>query len=231
MPAPLSAREPAVSDAFSRRLRALCLDRAGVDVRFLAGMPALLRKSAELQTAPATERLSVITGFPRRAAAEPAPVTRIIVPPSAASGPQLESLQTLCAGGAQVRVSSRATRHLTIVNRTVALVDLTTAPNDAAEAVQINHPELVRLTVSHFEQLWQGAAPLTGKNRVTLECFTDRQRRVLELLAGGRTDEQVGRQLGLSSRSVRTEMAEIRRMLGARSRFEAGMRYAQLQRS
>lgn len=234
MPTQLPARELASSDAFSRRLRALCLDRAGIDVRFLSGMPALRRRTVDLEETLATERLVVITGFALRPAAwtADAAVTRMIVPPSVLSGHPLKHLQTLRAEGARIRVSAGATRRLMILNRAVALVDLTGTPDDAeAEAVQINHPELVRLTVSHFEQLWQAAEPLAGGAPLTLECFTYRQRRVLELLAGGRTDEQVGRELGLSSRSVRTEVAAIRQILGAQSRFEAGMRYAELRRT
>lgn len=228
------AHESARSDAFARQLRGLCLDRAGVDVRFLAGMPALRRRAAELEQIPATERLAVITEFALRSAMSPAraAVTRLIVPPAAITGHQLEHLHALRADGAKIRVNARASRPMTILNRATALVDLSGIQGAAHhEAVQINNAELVRFAVGEFDQLWRAATPLTGRNPITLECFTERQRRVLELLAGGRTDEQVGRQLGLSSRSVRTEVAAIRRLLGAQSRFEAGMRYAELLRN
>jgi DNA-binding CsgD family transcriptional regulator len=227
-PSPESSR----SDAFARQLRILCLDRAGVDVRFLAGMPALRRKAAELEQVPASERLAVITEFALRPAT---PVgrgaaTRIVVPPAAITGHQLEHLHALRADGARIRVNARATRPMTILNRATALIDLTGVQGAANhESVQINNPDLVRLAVGQFEQLWRSAIPLTGRTPVTLDSFTERQRRVLELLSGGRTDEQVGRELGLSSRSVRTEVAAIRQRLGAQSRFQAGMRYAELQ--
>lgn len=229
-PSPESARR----DVFARQLRTLCLDRAGVDVRFLAGMPALRRKATELEQVAATERLAVITEFALRSAAPPAraAVTRLVVPPTAITGHQLEHLHSLRMQGAQIRVNSRATRPMTILNRATALVDLTGIQGAAQhEAVQINNPELVRLAVGEFDQLWGAGIPLTGRAPITLSCFTERQRRVLELLAGGRTDEQVGRELGLSSRSVRTEVAAIRQRLGAQSRFEAGMRYAELLRT
>lgn len=58
--------------------------------------------------------------------------------------------------------------------------------------------------------------------------FTARQRRILQMLADGHSDESIARQLGLSSRSIRAEVATIRGALNAESRFQIGMRYAEL---
>ncbi|MDO5500678.1 MAG: hypothetical protein Q4F67_13460 [Propionibacteriaceae bacterium] len=48
------------TDYFMRQLREACLERAGIDVRFVAGMPDLRRQTAELDGTRATERESVI---------------------------------------------------------------------------------------------------------------------------------------------------------------------------
>lgn len=231
MPAPALSSEQSGTEQFLRQLRESALERAGIDVRFLAGMPALRRKTAELEAAPANERLSVITRFGPRAAHPTglANVTRIIVPPDITTGQSLDHLMALCEQGAHVRVSARAVRRLTVVNRAVALVDISGLHGRSeSEAVRINNSDLIRLVVGHFDQLWRSAVPLTSGSPVTLDRFTERQRRVLELLAEGMTDEQVSRDLGLSSRSVRSEVAAIRQVLGAQSRFEAGMKYAAL---
>lgn len=222
------------TDTFPQQLRSLCLDRAGVDVRFFSGMPALRRKTAELEQSPATERLSVITRFslrPAHRASGHAARTRIIVPPSATTGHQLQHLEALHSAGAQIRISPKATRRLTIHNRALALVEITGPDGADVESVQISNQDLVRLVINQFDLLWTSATPLRGSETLSLGSFTDRQLSVLELLATGRTDEQVGRVLGLSSRSVRTEVAAIRRVLGVQSRFEAGMRYAELRKN
>ncbi len=233
MSATVISPEPPVVDPFLRQLRSACLERAGIDVRFMAGMPAMRRKLAELDGTRATERLSIVTRFGPRAPgpATPARTTRMMVPPEIATGQTLEHLLALTEEGADVRLSERATRRMSIVNRKIALVDLTgVLGRGEPETVRINNPALIRMTVSHFEQIWASAAPLTGPSAITINRFTDRQRRVLEMLADGLTDEQVSRELGLSSRSIRSEMACVRQLLGARSRFEAGMKYAALVR-
>lgn len=234
MSATVISPEPPSVDPFLRQLRSACLERAGIDVRFMAGMPAMRRKLAELDGMPATERLSIITRFGPRAQGPSthARTTRVIVPPEIATGQTYDHLLALAEDGADVRLSTRATRRLSIVNRKVALVDLTgVLDRGEPETVRINNAALIRMAVSHFERIWAAAAPLTGSAAITISRFTDRQRRVLEMLADGLTDEQVSRELGLSSRSIRSEMACVRQVLGARSRFEAGMKYAELIRA
>lgn len=54
--------------------------------------------------------------------------------------------------------------------------------------------------------------------------LTPGQRRVLELLYAGMTDLAAAKKLGITDRTVRRHVAEVCRLLGARSRFEAGAR-------
>lgn len=221
-------------DPFVRRLREICLARAGIDVRFHSGMPAIRRAMAQLDVMPASERLAVVNRItaPVTLPAVSASVTRVIIPPAATSGAARERVDRLSEEGALIRVSPRALRRLCVVNRSVAVVDLSTgvAARDA-EAVRICNADIIRAVIGHFEELWHSAVSLAGEGPVTLDRFTDRQRRVLELLAEGMTDEMVSRELSVSTRSVRTEVAIIREILGASSRFEAGMRYAEIRRN
>lgn len=65
----------------------------------------------------------------------------------------------------------------------------------------------------------------------TPERSTDENHRpeaVLRLLADGLTDDAVARRLGVSVRTVRTDMASTMSTLDARSRFQAGVRAMQL---
>lgn len=223
-----AAQNEGRSEQFLQHLRETCLTRVGIDVRFLSGMPALRRAAVQIDAMAATERLSVLPRFGLRAANAfvPATVTRIIVPPGLVSGPSLNHVRALSSTGAHVRVSPCATHRLTVVNRTVAIADLSS--DGRTEGVRIRHADLIRRLVAHFEDLWHRAAPLAHSGQITLDRFTSRQRRTLELLAEGMTDEMVSRELGLSTRSVRAEVAAIRQLLGAASRFEAGMKYAAL---
>lgn len=58
--------------------------------------------------------------------------------------------------------------------------------------------------------------------------LTERQRRVAALLDAGATDDEVAREVRVSVRTVRSEVAAILQLLGARNRFGAGRRYASL---
>ena len=49
------------------------------------------------------------------------------------------------------------------------------------------------------------------------------RRLLLDLLAAGRRDEQIARELRLSVRTVRRRVAAIMQELGAESRFQAGV--------
>lgn len=58
--------------------------------------------------------------------------------------------------------------------------------------------------------------------------ISPREWQVLQLLAQGCTDEAVARSLGVSLRTVRRVTAELMDRLGARSRFQAGLKSARI---
>ncbi|MFE7570322.1 hypothetical protein ACFU76_25695 [Streptomyces sp. NPDC057539] len=55
----------------------------------------------------------------------------------------------------------------------------------------------------------------------------DRSRAVLSLLCAGMTDEEAARRLGVATRTYRRSVADLLRRVSARSRFQAGYRFAQ----
>jgi two-component system, NarL family, nitrate/nitrite response regulator NarL len=61
-------------------------------------------------------------------------------------------------------------------------------------------------------------APATG-----LEDLTDREREILEHIAGGRTNKEVGRALGISEGTVKVHMKHLLRKLNLRGRVEAAV--------
>nr|WP_240522031.1 helix-turn-helix transcriptional regulator [Amycolatopsis vastitatis] len=56
--------------------------------------------------------------------------------------------------------------------------------------------------------------------------LSDRERQLLTLLTAGYTDESAAVRLGVSVRTVRRMVAGIMDRLGARSRFQAGVKAA-----
>jgi DNA-binding CsgD family transcriptional regulator len=79
-----------------------------------------------------------------------------------------------------------------------------------------------------FESVWSNAVP-AGERIV----FGDRDRamlarQILSALRAGVTDEVAARELTVSVRTYRRYVAEIMALLGANSRFQAGVRAAEL---
>lgn len=58
--------------------------------------------------------------------------------------------------------------------------------------------------------------------------FTERQLSIAELLGGGMTDQRIADALGVSVRTVRSEIRRLLDIAGATTRFEAGMKLAHL---
>jgi DNA-binding NarL/FixJ family response regulator len=87
-------------------------------------------------------------------------------------------------------------------------------------------PSVVTAVIALFDRLWAAAAPLTASDMARGAGLSERERELLGLLSGGCTDESAAARLGVSVRTVRRMMSGIMNRLGARSRFQAGLRAA-----
>ena len=66
---------------------------------------------------------------------------------------------------------------------------------------------------------------------VDLPKLTKRQREVLSLLAGGKSNKEIARVLGIAEATTKIHMAALLRALGVRNRTEAAFKAANLVRS
>ncbi|MFG2836224.1 hypothetical protein ACGFYE_14675 [Streptomyces zaomyceticus] len=96
------------------------------------------------------------------------------------------------------------------------------------EAVLMRSPAVLRNLRTLFTASWNGSAPLSDHRRLSDRTRSDVARRILLALSSGRTDEVAARELGMSVRTYRRNVAEITRELGANSRFQAGARAVEL---
>ncbi|MFL6129412.1 MAG: LuxR C-terminal-related transcriptional regulator [Mycobacteriales bacterium] len=79
------------------------------------------------------------------------------------------------------------------------------------------------------DRLWEHGAEVRAGAAVLPEPSPlPRNALVLRLLADGLTDDAVARRIGVSVRTVRNDVASVMVSLGARSRFQAGVRAARL---
>jgi DNA-binding NarL/FixJ family response regulator len=127
-------------------------------------------------------------------------------------------LGRLVAAGAEIRTVAQVPTDVTVIDETVALLARDRAGGDVA---MVGLPGVVDTVVALFERLWASGLPLTEADEL---C--GRERELLALLSAGYTDESAAARLGVSVRTVRRMMSTIMTRLGARSRFQAGLRAA-----
>jgi DNA-binding CsgD family transcriptional regulator len=128
----------------------------------------------------------------------------------------------------EVRTAPVLPPRMLIFDRMRAVIPINPA-NTRLGALYTSEAAIVTSLVAVFEQAWETAVPLGADvgaadgNEVSAV-----ERELLRLLARGLTDEAVGHKLGTSGRTVRRQVAAIMERLGASSRFEAGLKAAQL---
>ncbi|GAA0598073.1 helix-turn-helix transcriptional regulator [Kribbella sandramycini] len=81
-------------------------------------------------------------------------------------------------------------------------------------------------TIGYFERAWSEAVPVVGADVVVAAELSWREQEVLRLMALGCTDGHIAAQVGVSVRTVRRMIAQLMSRLGARSRFQAGVKAA-----
>jgi DNA-binding NarL/FixJ family response regulator len=127
-------------------------------------------------------------------------------------------LGRLAAAGAELRTVDQVPTDVTVIDRAVALLVHDRAGGDVA---MVGLPGVVDTVVALFDRLWAAGRPLTDAGEL---C--GRERELLALMSAGYTDESAAARLGVSVRTVRRMMSTIMTRLGARSRFQAGIRAA-----
>ncbi|WP_186382730.1 BTAD domain-containing putative transcriptional regulator [Amycolatopsis rhizosphaerae] len=151
---------------------------------------------------------------------------RVLCPDSARLS---SALRTLSLAGADVRTDAEVPMQALVIDRGSALLpaDRESTGYQAGAAV-FRLPGVVTATVGLFERIWQGAVPLLPSEPAEAGdgVLTRRERDLLALLCSGSTDESAAARLGISVRTVRRMVADIMNRLGARSRFQAGVKAA-----
>ncbi|MCF6470613.1 LuxR family transcriptional regulator [Nonomuraea sp. MG754425] len=138
---------------------------------------------------------------------------------------KLRLAQEAVAAGEQARISPEVPMKLAIADRRSAILPLSTAASadsgSADSAVIVHSSSLLDALVTLFEVLWRGALPLPAAPSDGRAGVPDPE--LFTLLAAGLKDEAVARQLGVSLRTVHRRVSELMELLGARTRFQAGL--------
>ncbi|ATL25495.1 helix-turn-helix transcriptional regulator [Streptomyces formicae] len=136
----------------------------------------------------------------------------------------MEYAQWLTEFGGEVRTAVSLPIRLMILDHTTAVL-ATDDKDSAAGALVLRDDGTLAALCALFERCWETAAPLGAKVRGRDESgLTAQETEALRLLGQGLTDEAVAARLGVSPRTARRIAANVMALLGARSRFQAGVR-------
>ncbi|MFI5754716.1 LuxR C-terminal-related transcriptional regulator [Streptomyces sp. NPDC051569] len=141
--------------------------------------------------------------------------------------PTIDHAGWLLKLGGQVRTVPALPTRMIIMDRSTAVIPVN-SDDTAAGAVVLTGQGTLTALCALFESTWTAARPLG--DAVTVrgpDGLTGQQSAAIRLLAEGHTDETIAKRLGVSTRTARRMATELMERLGARSRFEAGVRAVQ----
>ncbi len=143
----------------------------------------------------------------------------------------VEHARWLVGLGNDVRTVASLPARMIIFDGAAAIMPMD--PDNSAEGALLFRGRGILAGLSElFQLVWERAAPVTTarKQRTSTDDkgLTSQESAVLRLLSEGLTDEGVARKLGVSVRTGRRITAELMARLGAKSRFQAGLRAARI---
>ncbi|SER83297.1 helix-turn-helix transcriptional regulator [Streptomyces qinglanensis] len=127
------------------------------------------------------------------------------------------------SAGEQARVASGVPVKLAVFDGREAQVSMSSAGTEADDSLLVVRPSsLLSALVGLFETAWQAALPLHFGERVP-RVLRPLQRRILELLSSGLTDETMAELLGISRRTLSRHLADLSSRAGATTRFQLAL--------
>jgi DNA-binding CsgD family transcriptional regulator len=153
---------------------------------------------------------------------------RVIVPDTARTTPGLATrLGALALSGADTRTVAEVPTDALVIDGSVVVLPVDRSSGDHALGTAVFRlSSVVTTTMELFERVWSTAVPMSPHEVPDAAELSARERELLSLLSSGSTDESAAARLGVSVRTVRRMVADIMNRLGARSRFQAGVKAA-----
>ncbi|MBP2329156.1 DNA-binding CsgD family transcriptional regulator [Kibdelosporangium banguiense] len=128
--------------------------------------------------------------------------------------------------GAHVRTVPAVPLNAMVIDGVRAV--LPTTQGSPADGAAVSIENVVAAAIGVFEHLWQTGTPFSSRDAPDKVRLSRRERKVLKMLEAGYPDESIAVRLGVSVRTVRRMISAMMDRLGARSRFQAGARAADL---
>lgn len=143
------------------------------------------------------------------------------------SPPTIAYAVWLTESGGQVRTAPTLPLRMIIFDRTTAVIPINPRDSSAGAAILTGEGQ-VSAMCALFDQIWNVAVPLGPPTYRDDQGLSPQERELLRMLANGDTDEHVARRMAISTRTVGRIASELMNKLGTRSRFQMGVRAAEV---
>ncbi|MGW6704375.1 LuxR C-terminal-related transcriptional regulator [Streptomyces sp. NPDC054956] len=140
--------------------------------------------------------------------------------------PTVDYANWLADLGGQVRTAPTLPTRMIITDRSTAVIPVSSDDTSAGAVVLTGQGTLTAMCAL-FDSIWSGARPLGEAAPKDTNGLSPQESTTIALLAQGHTDESIAKRLGVSQRTARRIATDLMERLGARSRFEAGVRTVQ----
>ncbi|MEV6411621.1 hypothetical protein [Kribbella sp. NPDC051718] len=138
----------------------------------------------------------------------------------------LDYLRWMTDQGGRIRATPSLPMKMLLFDGSALVLPLD--PDEHTAGLIVHHGKaVVTMARTMFEHHWQHAADVFSPEPDRADEITPQERELLYLLVQGATDDQAGRKLGLSLRTIRRMAAKLGEQAGASGRFELGVRAAQ----
>jgi DNA-binding NarL/FixJ family response regulator len=125
--------------------------------------------------------------------------------------------------GERARVASHVPMKMVLSDDRFALIPVTVGGH-LADAAYLVHPSSLLDALSElFEARWDRAVAVNKSGSGRLDGLSGQDADLIGLLAAGTTDETIARTFGWSVRTVHRHVHRIMSLVGAETRFQAGM--------
>ncbi|MFJ8434040.1 helix-turn-helix domain-containing protein [Kitasatospora sp. NPDC094019] len=136
------------------------------------------------------------------------------------------NIQPSIAAGEQARILPTVPVKLTVFDRRLAIVSMSFVEAEVNDSLLLVHPSsLLSALTGLFETSWRTALPMHLGGRVPPALSTI-QRRIVELLATGVTDETIAELLGISRRTLSRHLEQLNFRAGSVTRFQMALHAA-----
>ncbi|WP_035848511.1 helix-turn-helix transcriptional regulator [Kitasatospora azatica] len=132
----------------------------------------------------------------------------------------------LGALGGEVRTTPELPTRMMIFDHRTALIPVHSEDAGAGAVLLTGQGTLAALGAL-FENLWSTARPFDTAAPKDPTGLSPQEATIVRLLAQGFTDEAIAKRLAVSARTARRQATDLMERLGARSRFEFGVRAVQ----